>query len=308
MQHFVISCLYAFGLCLWALPAFAQVSPNPQPFRVFDSSELPVTLSQVVEHCQGVDVAFWGEEHNDAVGHALQAQFFQQLIAKYKTSREVALSLEMFERDTQVVIDEYLLDLITEKHFLSSSRPWDNYLKDYKPLVLLAKEHRLPVIAANAPRRYVNLVARRGPGALEELSPGAKGWLAPLPYPRASAAYARKFAALMGKESAGLGVRMHGSTLVDSQALWDATMADSLSRFLKGSKGRRRPLILHLSGNFHSEGKLGTVEQLLNYNPEAKMCVVTVVSRSTFSTFDLKMHSGLGDFVILTDSNAKRSF
>lgn len=293
MQRFITSILIAAFSWMLVLPTLAQVAPNPQPFRVFDSRGRSATLSQVVEHCQQADVVFWGEEHNDAIGHALQADFFGQLITKYGSSRQIAVSLEMLERDTQVVLDEYLTDLITEKQFLESSRPWPNYSQDYKPLVLLAKEHGLPVIASNAPRRYVNLVARRGPEGLEALSATAKTWLAPLPYAPASARYASKFAALMGT-----GVAMHSKHMIDSQALWDATMADSLSHFLKT---RKRPLVLHLSGRFHSEQKLGTVEQFLHLLPQAKVCVVTTISSPSFPAFDAKAHSGLGDFVILTD-------
>jgi uncharacterized iron-regulated protein len=292
-----------------ALPAPAQVTPDPQQFRVFDSGAKPASLSQLLERCQQADVIFWGEEHDDAVGHRLQTSFLGQLIAKYKSSREVALSMEMFERDTQVILDEYLTGLITEKHFLESSCPWQNYFKDYKPLLLLAKEHQLPVIASNAPRRYVNLVARQGPKVLEKLSPVAKTWIATLPYQPASAAYARKFGALMGAGvgTAGSGTAMHGSHLIDSQALWDATMADSLSRFLQikvhAGQPAKRPLVLHLSGRFHSEEKLGTVEQLLHLCPRAKVCVVTVISTPGFEG---KKYSGMGDFVILTASKVEK--
>jgi uncharacterized iron-regulated protein len=71
-------------------------------------------------------------------------------------------SLEMFERDVQIVLDEYVKDLITEKKFLDDSRPWNNYKTDYRPLVEYAKQNKLPVIAANAPRRYINMVSRGG--------------------------------------------------------------------------------------------------------------------------------------------------
>ena len=144
-------------------PAASPIfSPDAQHYRVFDTEGRPATIDQILNHCENVQVVFWGEEHNDAVGHALQALFFQHLITRYSTTRQVALSLEMFERDTQVVLNEYLSGLITESHFLRSSRPWSNYSQDYKPLVLLAKDHHLPVLAANAPQRYVNLVSRRG--------------------------------------------------------------------------------------------------------------------------------------------------
>lgn len=302
MQRFLKLVLVPLVSSMLALPALAQVSPAPQQFRFLDSHAKPATQAQLLERCDQADVVFWGEEHDDTVGHALQASFFGQLIARYETSRQVALSMEMFERDTQVVIDDYLAGLITEKHFLESSRPWKNYSQDYKPLVLLAKDHKLPVIASNAPRRYVNLAAREGPSALKKLSPVAKTWLAPLPYPSASVSYARKFGTLMGAGTAGSSAAMHGSQLIASQALWDATMADSLSRFLQNKgpvagQSAKRPLVFHLSGRFHSEQKLGTVEQLLHLRAQAKVCVVTVISDPAF---DAQKYAGMGDFVILT--------
>ena len=81
----------------------------------------------------------------------------------------------------QIVLDEYLNGLISEDHFLLSSRPWKNYKTDYRPLVEIAKQNKLSVIAANAPRRYVNMVSRNGRDSLNGLSKQAKEWLAPLP-------------------------------------------------------------------------------------------------------------------------------
>ena len=104
----------------------------------------------------------------------------------------------MFERESvRYIVDEYLANLITEQHFLASSRPWGNYKTDYRPLVELAKEKHLDMIAANAPRRYVNMVSRNGRDALNGLSKDAREWLPPLPYPEPSQAYRDKFNTLM---------------------------------------------------------------------------------------------------------------
>ena len=55
----------------------------------------------------------------------------------------------------------------------------------------LTQHHEIdiPVLAANAPRRYVNRVSRLGPESLEALSGAAESWLPPLPYPPASPEY-----------------------------------------------------------------------------------------------------------------------
>ena len=209
----------------------------------------------------------------------------------------------MFERDVQTVLDEYLKDLISEQHFLLSSRAWGNYKTDYRPLVEFAKENKLEIIAANAPRRYVNMVSRLGRESLEKLSPEAKRWFAPLPFGEASDAYAAKFNALMGQMPNPATPQKH-SPILNSQVLWDATMAFSIAENLKKNK---KPLVIHLNGSFHTENRLGTVEHLLKYRPKTKILVVTMRYEEDFKSFDKAEHSDLGDFVILTDAKQPRS-
>ena len=161
--------------------------------------------------------------------------------------------MEMFERDVQIVVDEYLGGLISEQHFLLSSRPWPNYKTDYRPLVELAKEKHLDVVAANAPRRYVNMVSRNGRDSLNALSDQAKSWLAPLPYPEPSDAYKTKFNNLMAGNTGDPAAKMSpnaATNLIYSQSLWDATMGNSVANYLKQNKGA---LVVHLNGGFHTE-------------------------------------------------------
>lgn len=265
-----------------------------QNYSIFDGKGNPADLDKIIEAVGKSDVVFLGEQHDDSVAHKLQFEIFKAAFEKYGKDRKVALSLEMFERDVQTIIDEYLQDLIPEKQFLAASRPWGNYETDYRPLVELAKESNLSVIAANAPRRYVNMVSRLGRDSLEKLSPDAKMWLAPLPFPESSTAYSDKFNALMGG---------HGSSnILASQTLWDATMADSIARHLQ-----KNSLIVHLNGSFHTESRLGTVEQLLKFKPKTRVLVVTMRYEDDFQNFDVSKYSGLGDFVILTDAKQPRS-
>jgi uncharacterized iron-regulated protein len=275
---------------------------NEADYRIFDAKGTPAGLNKILESIGQADVVFLGENHDDAVAHALQFQIFKAVIEKYGKSKKVALSLEMFERDVQIVVDEYLNNLISEAHFLRSTRPWDNYKQDYRPLVELAKTEKLPVIAANAPRRYVNMVSRNGRDSLNLLSTDAKKWLAPLPFGQASEAYAAKFKALMGgspESSMGL------DKILDSQTLWDATMAHAVAEYLKENKN---PLVVHLNGSFHTENRLGTPEHLQKFQPKAKVIVVTMRYEENFENFDKAKHENLGDFVILTNAKVPRSF
>lgn len=281
--------------------SFGQIPYSEEQFRAFDGKGNPVTMDQIVKAIGEMDAVFLGEQHDDAVAHAIQAEIFRRTVAQYGNTRRVALSLEMFERDTQIVVNEYLNGQITEAQFLASSRPWGNYKTDYRPLVELAKEKRLSVIAANAPRRYVNMVSRNGRDVLSGLTKEAKAWIAPLPYGEPSAAYSTKFKALMGPSpEAQMGI----DKILASQSLWDATMSNSVAKYLKSNKNA---LVVHLNGAFHTESRLGTVEHLIKYRPKTRALVVTMRYEDDFKAFDKVNHTDLGDFIILTDGKQPRS-
>ena len=301
-------------------PPQTQSAPRPElaSLRVFDSKGNAATLDAVVEVMGGADIVFVGETHDDAGAHLLEAELLRRAHARFalegdvKGRRPVALSLEIFERDVQVVLDEYLSGLISERHFLAASRPWKNYQTDYRPLVEFAREQRIPVIAANAPARYVSRVSQHGPASLSALPPEARSWLPPLPFAAASRAYAEKFNAFMSGGAARPSQppaapaaaaantppprTAHGGALhlLDAQNLRDASMAYALAEHLKR---RERALIIHMNGTFHSEERMGVPEHVSRYSPKARTLFVTAVPRADYDAREL---SKLGDFIVLT--------
>ncbi|MET0624318.1 MAG: ChaN family lipoprotein [Pyrinomonadaceae bacterium] len=294
--------------------AAAQGAPSAH-YRVFDSKGQSVTLQTIIDSLEGADVLFVGETHDNAVAHLLEAELLRRADERFGAAsqrrRDVALSLEMFERDAQTVLDEYLAGLITERHFLLSSRPWRNYETDYRPLIEYARARRLPVIAANAPARYVSRVSNQGPGSLTALSKDVvKNWLPPLPFPPASEAYAAKFNRFMSGGVAASPAHTpaqasaHGSLhLLEAQTLRDASMAYRIAEFLRRG---RDPLVVQVNGTFHSEERMGVPEQLARYRPKARSVVVTIVPDEGFPDFDAARLASLGDFVIITDPAVKR--
>lgn len=286
-------------------------------YQVFTGSGETASLDDIVDAMATADVVLMGEEHDDRMAHRLQAELLLRAFTRYgsgggalpdghpeiptdrEDSRPLVLSLEMFERDVQGVVDEYLRGIITEEHFRSSARPWDHYEADYRPLVEFARAHGLPVVAANAPRRYVNLVSREGRAALRRLSPDALETLSPLPYPEPSEAYVAEWEALMGNMDAH---RMPPSVM-DAQALWDATMAYWISQALEEWPDA---LILHMAGSFHVQNRTGVPEALARYEPRARILIVVAQPADDVDAFDAEAHAGLGDFVILTDRELVR--
>ena len=286
---------------IFSVSAFSQAAVSGDLYRVFDAKGNPSSVDAIIKALDGADVVFLGEQHDDSVAHSLEFEIFQRAVADYSARRKVALSMEMFERDVQIVVNEYLTGQITEAQLLASSRPWGNYKTDYRPLVELAKDKKLPVVAANAPRRYVNMVSRGGRDALNGLTKEAKSLIAPLPYGEPSDMYAQKFKALMGPSpEAQMGI----DKILASQSLWDATMANSVANYLKKNK---RALVIHLNGSFHTESRLGTVDHLLRYRPKTRVLVVTIRYEDDFRTFDKVKDKDKGEFVILTDSKQPRS-
>ena len=291
-------------------------------FRVYDSAGNVVSMEKLLAAVGGADVVCVGETHDDAGAHLFEAEFLRSVFARSaqdaeKGGRHVAVSLEMFERDVQTVLDEYLAGLISERHFVASSRPWKNYQTDYRPLVEFAREHRLAVVAANAPARYVSRVSQNGPASLSALSKDAREWLPPLPVAPASAAYAAKFDAFMSGEGsphtaappppaqtpnphAPQGSPAGPVYLLDAQNLRDASMAHAISERLKKDS---HALVLHYNGKFHSEERMGVPEQLAHYRKKARVLVVTLMPGDAF---DAASMAKLGDFVVMTGAAEKQ--
>jgi uncharacterized iron-regulated protein len=302
-------------LCVATKSTFAQSQASAQmpSYRIYNGATgKPAAITDIVEAMRAVNVVFIGEQHNDPTAHRLELKLLQAAQERYAGSsaantaaRLVALSLEMFERDVQTELNEYLAGLIIERQFLLSSRPWSNYASDYRPLIEFARDEKLSVIAANAPERYVNRVSRLGAGSLKELSLAAKTWLAPLPYAAASEAYAAKFNSFMSTDQSVHATHGGAAHLLEAQALRDATMAFSIAEKLKAEP---KALVLHVNGSFHSAGRLGTPEQLLLYRPQARLMVIDIVSGDSG---DGAPAAGVGlsnDFLIITDSTVSRSF
>ncbi len=267
-------------------------------YKIYDTrSRQLISIDNIVNDMAGADVLFFGEEHNDSTGHYLENKIFRSLQARF--GENLALSLEMFETDGQLGLNEYLAGFIDENRLGKDVRLWSNY-KDYRPMIEFAKQNRVPVIAANPPRRYVSMVSRRGMKSLDSLSAEAKALLPPLPYDTLSGKYRDKFYEVM-KGSPGA----DNPNVYYSQNLWDAGMSYSIYRFKKKNKNKK---IFHCVGKFHCEEKLGTVAQLLMRNPKLRVLNISCFPDKSFDNPDWASFSELGDYVILTDPALKKTF
>lgn len=271
---------------------------GPEHFRVYHGDGRPASMDELAEAARKADAVFLGETHDDPVAHYLELD-----VLKRMSQPKLALSLEMFETDVQLVVDEYLAGLITEEHLLSAGRAWRNYRQDYKPMVEWAKDHKLRVVAANAPRRYVNRVSREGKASLGALGKEARKTLPPLPYADATPEYAERFRKVTSADGAPPPRNPAGQ--LEAQSLWDASMAYSVARALKKNRGSQ---VLHVNGGFHTKSRMGIVTHLLRYRPRTRVVVIDMTPAKDSLAFDEKEMKGAGDFVIVTDGKLPRSY
>lgn len=212
-----------------------------------------IGYENIEEKFKSVDVIIIGEEHDDKKGHEEKVKLIQFLSERIP----FVISLEMFERDQQIVLDEYMEGLIDEKTFQSEIKLWNNYETDYKPIVLFAKDKKIPVIAANAPRRYVRSLSRNGLEAMYKFQKASKKFFAPIYTIELyrQDAYEEK---IIGSIAGHGGDKQGFQNMILAQNLWDATMADSIRKTID----RKRTKIIHINGRFHSDEYMGVTHRL----------------------------------------------
>jgi uncharacterized iron-regulated protein len=244
------------------------------PHRIFDAArgEWTDLEAMAAALARDADVVFFGEQHDDDGTHAMQRALLEAVARR----RPAVLSLEMFERDVQPLLDDYLAGRIPEDSLLARGRPWPRYADHYRPAVEWARFHGWPVIAANIPRPIASAIARGGVAVLDTL--GARRGLAAAEWACGPGAYADRFAETMRAHVPGDTDSAKAAALdryYHSQCLKDETMAESIVRARAASGDS--PLIVHLNGAFHSDYAQGTAERVLRRAPATRIAVITAV-------------------------------
>ena len=282
--------------------------------RIDTAPAVPLTVQRVVSSASGktipfaemadavskADMVFFGEQHDDDESHRAELALLQAIGQR---RGKVILSLEMFERDVQQVLDAYLAGRLSEEEFKAQSRPWPNYAADYRPLVELAKANRWPVLASNIPRRLASRVSRGGLGAVDSLPPGDRALVAAqLQCPKDQ--YYTNFLAAMGGGHGGAtpaataaNTRAPVDLFYEAQCVKDETMAESIVR-LRERVGRDA-IVVHYNGAFHSDFALGTAARVQRRLPDAKIAVVSAVPTPTPASADATEFLPRGQFIIL---------
>lgn len=292
--------LFAAALAASACAGREPAAPAPRPEAalpphriVHTASGRSVDLDALADTAAAADVVFFGEEHDDAAAHRLQHALLEALARRRD---HVTLSLEMFERDVQPALDDYLAGRITEERFLAGARPWPNYAAAYRPLVRFARERGWRVVAANAPRPYATLVARAGLDTLRALPPAARRLVArEISCPED--AYFRRFAESMDEHPGGDGEDAVLLRYYQAQCVKDETMAESIAGALAASPGAP---VVHVTGSFHSDFGHGIPARVARRLPGARLLVLTAIPVADPARATAAGHGGRADYLLFT--------
>jgi uncharacterized iron-regulated protein len=266
--------------------SFSLLAIDKPAYVLYNAKGKKVSYEKMLKDLRGQDVVLIGELHNNPISHWLELEITQALAEQ----RQLVLGAEMFERDNQLALTNYLHGKITAKGLDSSARLWKNYKTDYAPLVNFAKEKNLPFIATNVPRKYASLVSRSGFESLEKLTDEEKSWIAPQPiaYDANLPGY-QKMLTMMGEHTS--------PNMPKAQALKDATMAHFL--FSNWTPGL---LFIHYNGSYHSEYHEGISWYLKRSKADIKITTIATVSQKEIDSL-LPEHLLKADYIICVEED-----
>ena len=282
-----------------------SIPPTYVPHRVYDTRHKRfIDFESMLADATGADVLFLGEQHDDPATHRLEAATLEGLARR---RGNVVLAMEMFERDVQASLDDYLAGRTTEGDFVARSRPWPRYAADYRALVEFARAWKWPVVASDVPRRLASLVSRRGlKTVLDSINATDRAFVAyDIDCPHDD--YFGKFAKTMSDMPSHSGDSTKESAaekaatierIYQAQCIKDETMSESVASAFAAAPPR--PLIVHVNGAFHSDYGLGTAERVKRRLPGKRVVVVSFVPVPDLDGADGGSRRTLADFVVFT--------
>lgn len=281
------------------------VAQNPSAYEWFTAEGKKTSFEKLVKATEGADIVLFGELHDDPMAHWMQLLLTQRMEAM---PGELILGAEMLERDQQAATDAYLNGTSSLSQFVDSNKLWSNFKTDYLPIVDFAKEHKIPFVATNIPRRYASMVFKKGLASLDTLPAQQKQYIVTLPYPMDTSL--SQYSALVK-----MGMEMHGNGMnfALSQAIKDATMAESILKVMlrspsdfKTTEKLQPRRFLHFNGAYHSDFYQSIMWYLLQRNPDLKIVTISTVTQENLKKLEPD-YKGKADFILVVPATMIRT-
>ncbi len=210
------------------------------PSVVSESGELE--FEELVVRLSQQRVAMIGEIHDRYEHHLNQLALICRL---YRQHANLAIGLEFIQRPFQEHLDAYVERRINAREMLARTEYFSRWQFDYRlyaPIFEFAREHRIPLIALNAPQEISSKVAREG---ISGLSKDERAQI-PQRLDRGVAGYRERLRAVFEQHPEIQ--HMSFEKFVEAQLIWDETMAEAAASYVE--KYPERYLVV-LAGDGH---------------------------------------------------------
>lgn len=209
-------------LALFVSAGQSHVKKEPLLYEISSGNE--IALGALANRLTEKRVVLVGERHSVPSHHLMQLQVIKTL---HRAGARVAVGMEMFRKDSQKSLDRWVKGEMDEEAFQKVY--YDNWNYDwslYEPILAYARQHEMPVLGLNVPRRITGQVARFG---FESLNEEQRGELEGITC-EVDQAY-------MDFIRRAYGAHAHGSmdfeNFCEAQLVWDSAMAVRAVDFLK---------------------------------------------------------------------------
>jgi uncharacterized iron-regulated protein len=241
----------------------------------------PIPFHAVLADLAKVRAVYLGESHGLMRHHDFQAKIVEEL-AKRKVP--LVLALEQMEVMYQSQLDRFNrgeIDFDELAKITDWKRRWGGY-EDYRGALEAARKAGMPVIALNARRETIRMVARAG--GVDKLDAAMRSEL-PKEIVLDDPAYRGIITIRLGVHKMATPKMLR--PMFEAQVARDEHMADVLSKYLESDEGKGRTAVV-LCGSVHCQYGLGTVSRVRRRMPGIKDRIVLMSASG-----DAKMTAGM---------------
>ncbi len=161
-----------FGLIIFlAIPAAAIAASgntaHPLINRIWDTrTQQPVTQSDLERRLQGARYVLLGEVHDNSAHHRMRRDLIAALV---RDGRRPAIAMEQFDREQQSAMDRAIAEAPLDAERLRTASSFNDQgwsWPDYAPIIQLALDAGLPLLAANLSRDQAFRIATSNAAAV----------------------------------------------------------------------------------------------------------------------------------------------
>ncbi len=247
--------------------------------------ERSLDLDEIIRDVIEKPIIYVGESHTNYEDHRVQLEVIRAL---KESGRKFAVGMEMFQRQFQEALDDYLSEETTEKEFLKASEYFTRWKFDYhlyREIVDYARAHDIPVVALNTDSDIIKKVSDGGLDALSE----EEREKIPADMDMSDETYRKRLREVfkLHKKSG----EKNFEFFYQSQILWDETMAHSVEEFLKENPDHQ---MVVLAGIGHIAYGRGIPKRAYRLNGKDYALLIN----SNIETID----EGMADYVLFPES------